>query len=192
MSRRRKLPGLPHDWIESRELVINGRHVSPGVELSIRGERGRFRFVKHVIRPERGVEWIDVWGGPKGCPQLRAFRPEDVRRVHRIKRTDKGILDERREARATERSESSTQPLRPSETRPDRQPLTTRPSSARVAPAARPTSAASPTPRRRSRTTPTSTAPRSSSRTSSASAPSSASSRRPSPATSSTAAHARR
>lgn len=97
MPRRRKA-ALPPDWLESREAVINGRRLAPGTELSIRGERGRFRFVKHVSRPERGVEWIDVWGGPRHHEQMRSFRPSQVRRVHRIPKTDKGLLKARKEA----------------------------------------------------------------------------------------------
>lgn len=93
MSRRRAaaLP-LPPDWEEREETTINGRTVEPGTELSIRGARGRFRFLKHVTRPERGLEWIECWGGPKGCETQRSFRPEQVRTVHRIKTTDKALM----------------------------------------------------------------------------------------------------
>lgn len=103
MARRKKQARtLPPDWMEATEITINGRHIQPGTELSIRGERGRFRFVKHVTRPERGIEWIDVWGGPKGSPQLRSFRPERVRRVHRLKTDPKALLAARKEALANE------------------------------------------------------------------------------------------
>ena len=98
MSRRRRSRPLPDDWIESREIVVNGRHVEPGVELKIRGERGRFRFVKHVSRPERGVEWVDVWGGPRHHAQLRSFRPDRIRTVHRIRLTPEALLRARKEA----------------------------------------------------------------------------------------------
>lgn len=98
MSRRRRALPKPPDWIESFELVANGRHVTPGTELRIRGERGRFRFVKHVSRPERGIEWIDVWGGPRHHEQLRAFRPDRIRTVHRINTTPEGLLKARKES----------------------------------------------------------------------------------------------
>lgn len=87
------------DWVESDSIVINGHTVTVGTELSIKGERGRFRFIKHISRPRRGIEWIDVWGGPKHSPQLRSFRPERVRTVHRINTTDKNILKERKAAK---------------------------------------------------------------------------------------------
>jgi hypothetical protein len=87
------------DWVESDSIIINGHTVTVGTELSIKGERGRFRFIKHISRPRRGIEWIDVWGGPKHSPQLRSFRPKRVRTVHRINTTDKNILKERKAAK---------------------------------------------------------------------------------------------
>lgn len=98
MPRRRPAP-RPADWVESDEVTINGRTVTPGTELSIRGERGRFRFLRHVARPGRAVEWIDVWGGPKGSEHLRSFRPDRVRTVHRIPTTPKALLEARKEAK---------------------------------------------------------------------------------------------
>lgn len=86
-------------WTTAFEITINGHTVTPGTELSIKGERGRFRFIKHVSRPDRGTEWIDVWGGPKHSPQLRSFRPDRVRTVHRINTTGKNLLKERKAAK---------------------------------------------------------------------------------------------
>lgn len=99
MARRRKAPPPP-DWEEHRDAVVNGRHLSPGSEVSIRGERGRFRFVKRVVRPERGVEWLDFWGGPKHAPQLRSFYPDRVKTVHRIAQTPEALLAARRKKNA--------------------------------------------------------------------------------------------
>jgi hypothetical protein len=64
-------------WVVSTELMINNRHVARGTELSIRGERGRFRFIKHVVNGDK--EWIDVVDKFKA---IRSFRVEDVKRVH--------------------------------------------------------------------------------------------------------------
>lgn len=93
MPRRRKTPvnPVPHiapdlDWVVSDHIVVNGRHVEPGTELKISGERGRFRFQRHVARPD-GREWVDVIGGPEGAPSFRSFRPERIRRVHRLTKT---------------------------------------------------------------------------------------------------------
>ena len=88
----------PNDWLVEHEVIINNRHVTSGSEVSIKGERGRFRFIHKVIRPERGVEWLDFWGGPKGHEQHRSFRQDRVRRVHRIKTTPKALLEARKDA----------------------------------------------------------------------------------------------
>jgi hypothetical protein len=71
-----------NDWTISSHTRVNGRVVTPGTEVTIRGERGRFRFVKHV-RNGAGNEWVDVYGGPKGHETLRSFRPARIRTVHR-------------------------------------------------------------------------------------------------------------
>lgn len=64
-------------WIVKEEVMINNRHVGRGTELSISGERGRFRFLKHVVNGDK--EWIDVVDKFKS---IRSFRPEQVKRVH--------------------------------------------------------------------------------------------------------------
>jgi hypothetical protein len=72
----------PEHWTVSTEITVNGRRVTPGTEVSIRGERGRFLFVKHVKTPT--AEWIDVVnGGDKGTG-FRSFTPNRVRTVHRL------------------------------------------------------------------------------------------------------------
>lgn len=85
MGRRKKtaeqrLADAQPNWVIKTEIKINGRNVEAGTELSIDGERGRFRFVKHVTTPN--AEWIDVVGGPNNHKQYRSFRPERVKRVH--------------------------------------------------------------------------------------------------------------
>lgn len=69
-------------WTISSTARVRGRILTPGTEVSIRGERGRFRFVKHVHNSVTGTEWIDVYGGVKGHETLRSFRPAKVRVVH--------------------------------------------------------------------------------------------------------------
>lgn len=91
---------VPEDWIVHTDAFLHNRNVAPGTELSIKGERGRFRFVKLVERPQRGIAWIDVWGGPKAAPHLRSFRPEQIRSVHRINTDPKALLAARKEAKA--------------------------------------------------------------------------------------------
>lgn len=82
------------DWTIKEEMQINGRHVVKGTELKIRGERGRFRFVKYVYNEKLDVDWIDVWGGPKRCPALRSFRVDQVHRVHYKNQTNEALAEE--------------------------------------------------------------------------------------------------
>ena len=80
------------DWELTYELQINGRKVEPGTELKIKGERGRFRFIKHVVTPT--AEWIDVWGGPRHAQQWRSFRVDKVVRVHYKNTTEQAMVEE--------------------------------------------------------------------------------------------------
>jgi hypothetical protein len=66
-------------------VAPTGRHVYTGTEVSIKGERGTFRFIEHVVTRE-GTEWVSVIGGPKGVRTWRAFPPKRIRSVH-IKKT---------------------------------------------------------------------------------------------------------
>jgi hypothetical protein len=81
MGRRKKnvveTPAANAHWVVSEEMVINNRRVSRGTELSIRGERGRFKFFKYVVNGDK--EWIDVIDKFKA---VRSFRVDDVKRVH--------------------------------------------------------------------------------------------------------------
>ena len=70
-----------NNWIVNEECRINNKIVTPGTELSIRGERGRFKFLKHVINSEH--EWIDVLSANN---QFRSFPLDKVKTVHRITR----------------------------------------------------------------------------------------------------------
>ena len=85
----------PNDnWVVSEEIQVNGRNVSKGTELKITKERGRFRFVKHVINGDK--EWVDVWGGPSGMEALRSFRLDRIKTVHYKNQTGKNLLKERK------------------------------------------------------------------------------------------------
>jgi hypothetical protein len=97
------LPGPIDQWEVATELQINGRNVEKGTELKIKGERGRFRFVKHVVAPSG--EWIDVWGGPKGSESLRSFRLERVSRVHYKNKTDQALAQEYKDKKIAMKAE---------------------------------------------------------------------------------------
>jgi hypothetical protein len=92
---KRTPPTYPAGWHVADETTLNGHAVTPGTELSIRGERGRFRFLRHIT-VDGGADWLDVYGGPKGAEQLRSFYPERVKTVHRLKTTDKALLAARK------------------------------------------------------------------------------------------------
>lgn len=94
------------EWEYTTELQINGRHVGPGTELKITGQRGRFRFIR-VVKTQAGNEWIDVWGGPKGAEQWRSFRLEMVKRVHYKNQTVENLATEYKEKQAAKKAELS-------------------------------------------------------------------------------------
>lgn len=88
MGRKKKLvttmADVHPDWVVSHETTINGRMVEIGTELSIKGEPGRFRFLKRIKTPT--AEWIDVIGGREQHQRFRSFRVDAVRTVHRLNR----------------------------------------------------------------------------------------------------------
>jgi hypothetical protein len=69
-------------WRRNRRVVL------PGTELSVAGERGRFRFLAHVVNSDD--EWIDCYGGREGREMFRSFPPERVQVVHRVRRMREG------------------------------------------------------------------------------------------------------
>lgn len=83
--KKERVPNYPADWTVVTETRVNGRILTPGTEVSIRGERGRFRFVKRVTNPR--ADWLDFVGGKKGHAAFRSFGEDRVRRVHRISHT---------------------------------------------------------------------------------------------------------
>jgi len=107
MSRRsKKLPEGPRPndtWVVLTDIQVHGRNVSKGTELKIKGERGRFRFVKFVKNGD--AEWIDVWGGPKGMPCLRSFRLDRIKTVHYKNRTDENLAIEHKEKMKAKKAE---------------------------------------------------------------------------------------
>lgn len=92
-----KTPRLDADWEISETRTINGRKVTPGTELKITGERGRFRFIRHV--DTGSAQWIDVHGGVKGAEILRSFYESRVKTVHYKNKTDKNLVEEYKEKR---------------------------------------------------------------------------------------------
>ena len=58
----------------------HGCVLTPGVELTVTGVRGRVRFIQHVTGPA-GAEWLDVITVRSG--HAGSIRPDTVRTVHR-------------------------------------------------------------------------------------------------------------
>ncbi len=87
-------------------MQINGRNVTKGTELKIAGERGRYRFIKFV-RTDKGVEWVDVHGGPKGAECLRSFRLDRIKTVYYKNKTDFHLAAEHKEKMKAKRAEAA-------------------------------------------------------------------------------------
>jgi hypothetical protein len=83
-------PSPTAHWVISHETTIHGRKLVKGTEISIKGERGRFNFVRHVYNPKIDSEWLDVVGGPVGYKTMRSFSLDKVRRVHNKVKTKEG------------------------------------------------------------------------------------------------------
>jgi len=80
--RKRKPRPSPHGWTITETVIApSGRHLTPGIELKIRGERGRFRFARYVDTGK--AQWIEVFDRDRKC---RFFRLDRVRTVHRTTR----------------------------------------------------------------------------------------------------------
>lgn len=62
------------------------RRLEPGTEVSITGEKGRFRFVNESITSTDKVVYNFV-GGIDGHECFRSFYPSKIKRVHRIPKT---------------------------------------------------------------------------------------------------------
>jgi len=107
MGKKKKVVAHPTSWIVSSEIQVNGRIVSVGTEVSIRGESGRFRFMKHVKTDTS--EWIDVIGGKKGYSTYRSFTVDRVKTVHYKNRTDKNIVKELKERKKRLKEEAESE-----------------------------------------------------------------------------------
>lgn len=107
MARRRKIdtPRANAHWVYTEEMTINSRRVVRGTELKIQGERGRFRFLHHVDTGEK--QWVDVYGGPKGCEMLRSFSEDRIVRVHRDRQSETAMKELYKEKKKVLREEKS-------------------------------------------------------------------------------------
>ena len=78
-TRVRRLAVLDDDGV----VAVNGRVLVPGTEVSIKGERGRFRF-QYATTTSRGRIVLTFVGGVGQTQAYRSFYPERVATVHRV------------------------------------------------------------------------------------------------------------
>lgn len=69
---------------------VHGRELVRGTEVSIAGERGRFRFIRATTTSTDRIVF-DFIGGTAGHECWRSFYPERIKRVHRIPRTRRNV-----------------------------------------------------------------------------------------------------
>lgn len=62
------------------------RKLTEGTEVSIVGERGRFRYTGESVTGTGKVVYHFI-GGVDGHEQMRSFYPSRIKRVHRIPKT---------------------------------------------------------------------------------------------------------
>lgn len=63
------------------EVQVNGRWLRPGVEFSVRGQRGRFRFHEAAVDDAGTILWLSAYGGsidPSGYRAWRSFHPKGI------------------------------------------------------------------------------------------------------------------
>jgi hypothetical protein len=71
-------------WVISESLNIEGRlPLVVGREFRVKGERGRFRFLRAVYNPRNDKQWIDATHINKEKAQARSFSLDRVKVVHR-------------------------------------------------------------------------------------------------------------
>ena len=77
------------DRTMSDSVKLEGRALlERGAEVSIRGQRGRFRFISHTAM-NSGVEWVTVFGPVTGDGQRAQWRSFDVCRIKSVHRVGK-------------------------------------------------------------------------------------------------------
>lgn len=88
MSRRSTYePTLVPDWYVQDEFKVSPRRTAVlGSHIKIKGERGWFTFVRHVLNLSNGAEWVDCIHLTN--KSMHSFRPDRVTRM-RVQRRKK-------------------------------------------------------------------------------------------------------
>lgn len=66
------------------DVQVNGRWLNIGSEVSVTGERGRFRYLGHS-KSSDGKLILNFLGGSNGHELMRSFYPERIKTVHNTK-----------------------------------------------------------------------------------------------------------
>lgn len=89
--RKRVVPAVTREYLDA--ATVHGRQLSPGTEVSIVRERGRFRFINATVTAA-GETVLNFVGGSSGHEAFRSFYPERVRTVHRLNRLRRNFIEE--------------------------------------------------------------------------------------------------
>lgn len=90
MNNKRKVRVSAADLGHIEEFEVNGRVLTKGTEVSIRGVRGRMRF-QYARNLDSGKVELTFVQESANRKQFRSFYPERVRTVHRINKTISNI-----------------------------------------------------------------------------------------------------
>lgn len=79
--RKKKSSASVDPFIRTSELDVNGKTITHGDIIKIRGVWGvRFKFIGHVRNPANGAEWIDCVELQRGVScSMRSFHIERVK-----------------------------------------------------------------------------------------------------------------
>lgn len=64
-------------------VFIRGIELTPGMEVSIAGKRGRFRYLRASVTADGAIA-LDFIGGTRGRELWHSFYPDRVRKVHKV------------------------------------------------------------------------------------------------------------
>lgn len=79
-----KPAGPPQGWVVAEAYQLSPQiTISKGDECRIKGEQGKYKFMRHVINTNRTPEseWVDLWGGSLGHEQWRSITIDRLKHV---------------------------------------------------------------------------------------------------------------
>ena len=79
-SRQHQFGDAPDDRTYTYEMQVGNRWLREGTEFSIRGVRGRLKFIR-LVTTSAGAQWVDCLSSNA----FRSFQPLRVSRVHNAK-----------------------------------------------------------------------------------------------------------